>query len=414
MNWDLMNDGFGNPKNTKSLLYAPRTEPAMWTGIRANAMAGVQAGFRFIEFQAHPQQDYDDIYNFLNSLEPEPSPYWVNGKLSPDAVQGKAIFESAEARCLECHLPSYYYAHTNKYDVGTRHDSDWTQNDITGYVPPPLFELWRTAPYLHDGSALTLRDVLTTFNAGDRHGKTSHLSPSQIDQLAAYLLQIGGDLPTAGTNTFRLDVVNGGGGGQYLPGSTVTVSAWTNPPGLSFNGWIGQPVLQPNAPTTSLFMPDTDASVTALFQDLPGLPDSDGDGVPDSWMWVHFGHATGQASDLSRAQDDADGDGQSNYQEYIAGTDPRDPNDYFHVLTLGDGRVPGVAFNALSATGYGYSGLSRFYELDSATNLLSPAWAGVAGLTNLLGAGQVVSMTNAVPTPQQFFRGRVWLAPAAP
>ena len=53
-----------------------------------------------------------------------------------------------------------------------------------------------------------------------------------------------------------------------------------------------------------------------------GDPDSDGDGIPDSWMLQIFGHATGLASDLSRAQDDADGDGMTNLQEYLAGTDP--------------------------------------------------------------------------------------------
>ena len=411
MNWDMMNDGFGNPKNTKSLLYATHTEPAMWTGIRANAMVGVQAGFKFIEFQAHPQQDYDDIYNFLAALEPEPSPYWVNGKLTPDAVQGKAIFESSEARCLHCHRPDYYYAHTNKYDVATRHEYDWSQNDITGYVPPPLYELWRTAPYLHDGSAQTIRDVLTTFNADDKHGKTSHLSPNQIDQLAAYLLQIGGDLPAVGTNACRLNVFNGDGGGTYLPGSTVTIAAMEDPPGLAFARWIGQPVLQTNAPATVLLMPDTDTSATALFQDIPGLPDSNGDGIPDSWTWLHFGHATGLSSDLSRAQDDADGDGRSNAEEYISGTNPQDPNDFFFISIFGAAQGPVVGFDTLPAAGYGYSGLARYYELDNTTNLSSSSWSAVPGFSSTLGAGQFVSVTNTLPAPQQFFRGRVWLQP---
>jgi len=51
--------------------------------------------------------------------------------------------------------------------------------------------------------------------------------------------------------------------------------------------------------------------------------DSDGDGIPDWWMEVNFGHPTGLASDNSRAQDDADGDGLTNLQEYIGGTNPR-------------------------------------------------------------------------------------------
>ena len=55
---------------------------------------------------------------------------------------------------------------------------------------PTLVELWRTAPYLHDGSAATLRDVLTTHNPDDRHGTTSHLTPEQIDDLITYLLSL--------------------------------------------------------------------------------------------------------------------------------------------------------------------------------------------------------------------------------
>ena len=35
-----------------------------------------------------------------------------------------------------------------------------------------------------------MRDVLTTANPQDKHGKTSHLTPQQIDDLAAYLLSL--------------------------------------------------------------------------------------------------------------------------------------------------------------------------------------------------------------------------------
>lgn len=52
--------------------------------------------------------------------------------------------------------------------------------------------------------------------------------------------------------------------------------------------------------------------------------DSDGDGIPDWWMQLYFNHPTGQAGDLSRAGDDADGDGFNNLQEFLSGTDPTD------------------------------------------------------------------------------------------
>ncbi len=51
--------------------------------------------------------------------------------------------------------------------------------------------------------------------------------------------------------------------------------------------------------------------------------DSDGDGIPDWWTQQYFGHATGQAGDLSRAGDDPDHDGLTNLQKYILGTNPR-------------------------------------------------------------------------------------------
>jgi hypothetical protein len=54
--------------------------------------------------------------------------------------------------------------------------------------------------------------------------------------------------------------------------------------------------------------------------------DTDGDGVPDSWMIQYFGHPTGQASDQSFAQDDPDYDGLTNLQEYQLGLNPLIPD----------------------------------------------------------------------------------------
>src|SRR5947207_1530246 len=41
LNWDNLNDGIGNPKNSKSLLNAFLTPPSMWLGVRSNAHVAV-------------------------------------------------------------------------------------------------------------------------------------------------------------------------------------------------------------------------------------------------------------------------------------------------------------------------------------------------------------------------------------
>ena len=62
---------------------------------------------------------------------------------------------------------------------------------LTGLDTPTLKGIWETAPYLHDGSAATLLDVLTAQNRNDRHGVTSTLDDVELGQLVAYLSQVG-------------------------------------------------------------------------------------------------------------------------------------------------------------------------------------------------------------------------------
>lgn len=187
LDWDMPNDGIGNTKNTKSMLKVFDTPPAMWRGIRDNAHVGIVAGFRYIKFREPTQQELDDVAAYVKNLEPEQDPYSnKDGTMTADAVAGKAIFESSETRCAYCHSGPLY-TNLKAHDVGTK---DILDKDGM-YYTPTLLEIWRTAPYLHDGSAATLHDVLTTKNVGDKHGKTSHLTSKQLDQLEAYVLQIG-------------------------------------------------------------------------------------------------------------------------------------------------------------------------------------------------------------------------------
>jgi YVTN family beta-propeller protein len=186
LNWDLLNDGIGNPKNSRSLLYSPRVSPTMSMGVRASAETAVRAGISHVLFTTQPEEVPQAIYEYLKSLKPVPSPRLVDGGLSRSARRGARLFNDRQVGCARCHPPGLY-TDQEAHEVGTRGRFDRPDHQ---FYTPTLIELWRTAPYLHDGSAATVRDVLTTKNPADRHGRTLHLTPEEIDDLAEYLLSL--------------------------------------------------------------------------------------------------------------------------------------------------------------------------------------------------------------------------------
>jgi cytochrome c peroxidase len=115
-----------------------------------------------------------------------PSPHLAQGALSAAAGRGRQLFNRPDIGCASCHKPGLF-TDLKSYDVGTAGPTD---QDATAFDTPSLVEVWRTAPYLHDGSAPTLRDVLTARNPGDRHGRTSRLSEEELNDLAEYLLSL--------------------------------------------------------------------------------------------------------------------------------------------------------------------------------------------------------------------------------
>jgi len=183
LNWDLMNDGLGNPKNTKSLLLAHKTPPAMALGVRADAEAGVRAGIRHIQFAVRPEEDAVAIDEYLKSLEPVPSPNLAKGKLSRRAKRGQKLFESAG--CASCHTGKLY-TDGKKHNLGIGKWLDEGQSFDT----PTLIEAWRTAPYLYDGRAATIEDMLSKHNVDDKHGQTSDLTDQQVKDLAEFVLSL--------------------------------------------------------------------------------------------------------------------------------------------------------------------------------------------------------------------------------
>jgi cytochrome c peroxidase len=155
----------------------------MITGIRSNAEVAVRAGLKYIQFAVRPEADSQAMDAYLKSLRPVPSPYLEHGRLSKAASRGKKVYEKAE--CITCHSGPYY-TDLKLHEIGLAEGLDKGRPLDT----PTLVECWRTAPYLHDGRAATMRDVLENFNPDNRHGQTLQLTDDELADLEAYVLSL--------------------------------------------------------------------------------------------------------------------------------------------------------------------------------------------------------------------------------
>lgn len=177
LNWDLLNDGIGNPKQTKNMLLSDLTPPTMITGIRKDMQHCNRAGIRHIQFCSRPEEDPLCIDMYIMSMRAQPSPYTRD---TGAVARGKALF--VQAGCADCHSGDLY-TDLKQYDMGLG-----TRNEVgRKFDTPTLRESWRTAPYLYDGRALTMEDVLTTFNPNDTHGVTSDLTKEEISDLSTFV-----------------------------------------------------------------------------------------------------------------------------------------------------------------------------------------------------------------------------------
>jgi cytochrome c peroxidase len=156
----------------------------MSLGVRADASAAVRAGIAHILFARPSEGMVRAIDAYLKSLKPVPSPHLVRGRLSKAAKRGEKIF--SRAGCGDCHVHGLF-TDLHPHDVGTRVAQDGPTDQ---FYTPTLIEVWRAAPYLHNGSAATIQDVLTTRNRNGLHGDLSGFSGTELDDLCAYVLSL--------------------------------------------------------------------------------------------------------------------------------------------------------------------------------------------------------------------------------
>lgn len=186
LNWDLLNDGLGNPKNTRSLIKVHQSGSVMALGVRDSAESAVRAGISHVLFATRPEEDAQALDEYLRWLYPVPSPHLIDGKLSPAAERGKKLFFDAKVGCAYCH-PQPLYTDKKTHDVGSAGMYDKPSDKFN---TPRLVELWRTAPYMHDGHYVTLKELLVKGKHGGRVGDLDSLSEAEIDDLVEFLLSL--------------------------------------------------------------------------------------------------------------------------------------------------------------------------------------------------------------------------------
>jgi cytochrome c peroxidase len=137
----------------------------------------------------------------VNHAIPLPQNPWRGASDTPEQARGRVLFQ---ANCASCHSGAFYTdsAAGNPtldlagtivlHDVGTcvtagpnpdrmQPDVDGRMHEACKFDTPTLRGIFATPPYLHDGSARTLRDVL------DRLPASRTLSDGEKSDLVEFL-----------------------------------------------------------------------------------------------------------------------------------------------------------------------------------------------------------------------------------
>ncbi len=187
------------------------TDAQFNTGTRNQPLGDPKAGV---------STDLDALAAYVASLNTfAVSPYRNNdGTLTAQGQAGRLVF--AAKNCAACHAGTNFTNSLNAStlkDIGTIKPSSGQRlaGPLPGIDPPTLRDVFRTAPWLHDGSAGTIQQAI------QMHNNVSLMTATELDDVAAYLLQIGSDEPTAPTPT------NFGQGlaGAYFANTKLTGSA---------------------------------------------------------------------------------------------------------------------------------------------------------------------------------------------
>jgi subtilisin-like proprotein convertase family protein len=143
------------------------------------------------------------------------------------------------------------------------------------------------------------------------------------------------------------------------------------------------------------------APATVSLTVVGGLVDSVGDGIPDAWRQQYFGGTGTTTNSQSCAQCDPDGDGFTNLQEYLAGTNPLDPSSALRIISI----VMSGSNCLISFT----TSAGKLYLLERTDVLVNPTWTTITN--NVSGTGGIVQVSDPAGPAQPNRSYRVRLLP---
>ena len=194
--YDTEPDGIGiSPVDNRTLRGINDMAPYKWEGTNPSLrrQCGPRLSVFFTRLQPFTPAELDDLEYYICTIPRPPNRYRkLGGELTEAQRHGKALFERTRTndgreipptgRCVTCHPPPLY-TDGLVHDVGTK---QW--NDRQGkFDSPHLGNIYDSAPYLHNGMAITLEEIWTKFNAYDVHGVTNDMTKDQLNDLIEYL-----------------------------------------------------------------------------------------------------------------------------------------------------------------------------------------------------------------------------------
>ncbi len=177
----LFEDG---PRNTPALRGLADTAPFHWSGDRTDTLDFQDTLITRQGGTGLSEEDNAALAAFLQFGEVEPSPNRdADGGLSTEAARGEAIFFAQG--CGSCHA-GVAFTDGQVHNVGTSVRPEEQRGGF--FDTPSLLGLYDSAPYLHDGSAPSLKDLLTRQPLP--HGIAAELPDGDLNALIAFLVAL--------------------------------------------------------------------------------------------------------------------------------------------------------------------------------------------------------------------------------